>query len=91
MRDVDHAVLYEHPAGRIYTRWGGRLIAPAYLANDYIQWDEEQKKYGLYQYSLNMRPPTEPSHDRVGAEPTFERAVEWLLRARQDGRVTPSA
>jgi hypothetical protein len=87
---------YDHPDGRIYALVGGLMIAPWYAANSYIQWSEEHQKYGLYKYdpmpssgpkggiiipgSVLVAPRT---HDRVGAEPSFERALDWLTGRRE--------
>lgn len=92
MRDVEYLNVYEHPNGRIITRSSGRCIHPAWVANDYIQWDEEHGKYGLYRYDTAPPRDTKGSiilpggaligpkvHERVGAEPSFERALDWLL------------
>jgi hypothetical protein len=92
MQGIDHINVYDEPEGRIYTRAGGRCISPAYLANDYVQWNPEHQKYGCYKYdpmpssgpkggiiipgSALVAPQT---HDRVGATPFFEEAMNWLL------------
>lgn len=80
MKDVHHLSAYEHPNGRIYCCTGGLTIGPMWLLKSYIQWDEEHGKYGLYRYLVASHDnPEAPTHDRVGAEPSFEAALDWLL------------
>jgi hypothetical protein len=82
-----HIIIYDLPDGRIYARIGGRCVAPWYAANDYVQWNPEHQKYGCYKYMGRnffiggeiAHIPQPPSHDRVGATPFFEEAMNWLL------------
>jgi hypothetical protein len=88
--DVAYLRVYTCQGGRVITKVRGscRYTHPAWQVNDYIQWDAEHGKYGLYKYvtpvafiggDITHFPP-QPSHERVGAEPSFERALDWLLR-----------
>ena len=77
-----------------YVLQKGRVPDPAWATNNYIQWNEKWEKYALYRYQAH-RPfgsrvgvvvpvgdsaiGVVPSHHRVGAMPSFEQAVDWLL------------
>lgn len=93
MRDTWYLAAYGHPNGRIICRATADGVLHAWAMSDYIQWDEEHGKYALYKYNgeqehfcggviqeLFACTVKKPPHDRVGAEPSFERALDWLLR-----------
>jgi hypothetical protein len=61
--------VYDTKEGRIYTRSGGHMISPAYLANPSVRWDTQHQKYAFYN----------SNKVRVGATPSFEQAMDWLL------------
>jgi hypothetical protein len=88
------AVMFDdHANGRIYyqvvRRTSRNMDRPAWSENHFFQWDDEHGKYGLYQYA-----PSKPfgvgelqiTHDRVGAEPRFEDALNWLIGMSDSSR-----
>jgi hypothetical protein len=74
MRSV---LVFEEEAGRIYCRAGEGSTTPAWMFTDYVQWNTQRRKYGLYFFVGKAR----DGHDRVGATPSFEQALDWLLQA----------
>jgi len=96
---VGTIIFDDHSSGRIYylmlRRTTHLWYRPAWAENNYIQWDEKHGKYGLYRHvgRRSAEIPFQPGmwealmpHDRVGAEPSFEAALDWLLGMSDSSR-----